>query len=114
MWRIPCTVKWPYLKNYLDHSAQTLDLSINVAIGPLVKISPKSDTKERGPNKILGDLTWNDPIVKYISFQGHQLATSLAKASVETTVITDSAVFAMMSRVNKVIIGTHTLMANGG
>ena len=39
---------------------------------------------------------------------------SLAKAGIETTVITDSAVFAIMSRVNKVIIGTHTVMANGG
>ena len=29
------------------------------------------------------------------------------------TVITDSAVFAMMSRVNKVIIGTHGIMADG-
>lgn len=28
--------------------------------------------------------------------------------------IPDSAIFAMMSRVNKVIIGTHTVMANGG
>ncbi|XP_077981117.1 translation initiation factor eIF2B subunit beta-like isoform X2 [Glandiceps talaboti] len=48
------------------------------------------------------------------SYQGQQLAASLAKSKIETTVITDSAVFAMMSRVNKVIIGTHTVMANGG
>ena len=39
---------------------------------------------------------------------------SLAKSGIETTVINDSAVFAIMSRVNKVIIGTHTVMANGG
>ncbi|XP_071952394.1 translation initiation factor eIF2B subunit beta-like [Antedon mediterranea] len=48
------------------------------------------------------------------SYQGQELAVNLAKAGIETTVITDSAVFAMMSRVNKVIIGTHTVMANGG
>ncbi|XP_070563859.1 translation initiation factor eIF2B subunit beta-like [Ptychodera flava] len=48
------------------------------------------------------------------SYQGQQLAANLAKAKIETTVITDSAVFAMMSRVNKVIIGTHAVMANGG
>ncbi|XP_072019569.1 translation initiation factor eIF2B subunit beta-like isoform X2 [Amphiura filiformis] len=48
------------------------------------------------------------------SYQGQQLAVTLAKANIETTVITDSAVFAMMSRVNKVIIGTHTVMASGG
>ncbi|OWF40818.1 translation initiation factor eIF-2B subunit beta-like [Mizuhopecten yessoensis] len=47
-------------------------------------------------------------------YQGQELAVSLAKAGIETTVINDSAVFAIMSRVNKVIIGTHTVMANGG
>lgn len=46
--------------------------------------------------------------------RGHILATALAKAKIETTVIPDSAVFAMMSRVNKVIIGTHAVLANGG
>jgi len=47
-------------------------------------------------------------------FHGHELAASLSQSKIETTVIPDSAVFAMMSRVNKVIIGTHTVMANGG
>ncbi|XP_064617122.1 translation initiation factor eIF2B subunit beta-like isoform X3 [Liolophura sinensis] len=47
-------------------------------------------------------------------FHGQELAVSLAKHGIETTVINDSAVFAVMSRVNKVIIGTHTVMANGG
>ena len=36
------------------------------------------------------------------SFLGQSLAVSLAEAKIPTTVITDSAVFAMMSRVNKV------------
>ena len=47
-------------------------------------------------------------------YQGQQLAASLAKAHIETTLITDSAIFAMMSRVNKVIVGTHAILANGG
>ncbi|XP_052274770.1 translation initiation factor eIF-2B subunit beta-like isoform X2 [Dreissena polymorpha] len=47
-------------------------------------------------------------------YHGQELAVSLAKAGIETTVINDSAVFAIMSRVNKVIMGTHTVMANGG
>ena len=46
--------------------------------------------------------------------QGHELAKNLAKAKIQTTLITDTAIFAMMSRVNKVIIGTHTVLANGG
>ena len=37
-------------------------------------------------------------------FSGHQMATNLAKAKINTTVITDSAIFAMMARVNKVWI----------
>ena len=42
------------------------------------------------------------------------LAKNLAVAGIETTVIPDSAVFAMMSTINKVIVGTHSVMANGG
>ena len=45
--------------------------------------------------------------------QGHELAKSLAESNIETIVIPDSAVFAIMSRVNKVIIGTHAVMADG-
>lgn len=42
------------------------------------------------------------------------MAVNLAKAKIKTTLISDVAIFAMMSRVNKVIIGTHTVMADGG
>lgn len=34
--------------------------------------------------------------------QGHEMAVNLAKAGIETTVMTDAAIFAVMSRVNKV------------
>ena len=47
-------------------------------------------------------------------YHGHEFAKVLAMHKIETTVITDSAVFAMMSRVNKVIVGTHSVLANGG
>ncbi|KAI5094497.1 translation initiation factor eIF-2B subunit beta [Silurus meridionalis] len=46
--------------------------------------------------------------------QGHEMATSLSRDGIETTVIPDAAIFAIMSRVNKVIIGTQTVLANGG
>ncbi|RZF45017.1 hypothetical protein LSTR_LSTR001978 [Laodelphax striatellus] len=45
---------------------------------------------------------------------GSDMAASLSESNIETTLIPDSAVFAIMSRVNKVIIGTQTVMANGG
>ena len=42
------------------------------------------------------------------------MAASLAEAEIPTTVINDSAIFAMMVRVNKVILPCHAVMANGG
>ncbi|XP_031656773.1 translation initiation factor eIF-2B subunit beta-like isoform X1 [Oncorhynchus kisutch] len=42
------------------------------------------------------------------------LLPGLSKVGIETTVIADAAIFAVMSRVNKVIIGTQTVLANGG
>eukprot|EP00658_Telonema_sp_P-2_P024698 TRINITY_DN19932_c0_g1_i3.p1 TRINITY_DN19932_c0_g1~~TRINITY_DN19932_c0_g1_i3.p1 ORF type:complete len:364 (+),score=70.89 TRINITY_DN19932_c0_g1_i3:240-1331(+) len=47
-------------------------------------------------------------------YQGHRLAVELAKTGCKATVVTDAAVFALMSRVNKVILGAHAVMANGG
>ncbi len=41
------------------------------------------------------------------SFSGQKLALSLSEAGIDTTVINDSAVFAVMSRVNKVLLGAH-------
>ncbi|XP_051880459.1 translation initiation factor eIF-2B subunit beta [Pristis pectinata] len=46
--------------------------------------------------------------------QGHEMSVALSAVGIETTVITDAAIFAVMSRVNKVIIGTKTILANGG
>lgn len=42
------------------------------------------------------------------------MAVNLGLIKIQTTIIADTAVFAIMSRVNKVIIGTHTVLANGG
>eukprot|EP00842_Homolaphlyctis_polyrhiza_P004044 jgi/Hompol1/4640/HPOL_001820-RA len=47
-------------------------------------------------------------------YSGHELAASLSTAGIDTTLITDSAIFAIMSRVNKVILGAHAVTANGG
>ncbi|WIA19964.1 hypothetical protein OEZ85_005842 [Tetradesmus obliquus] len=47
-------------------------------------------------------------------FDGHTMARQLADAKVQTTLIADSAVFAMMARANKVLVGAHAVLANGG
>lgn len=49
-----------------------------------------------------------------MTLKGQKLAAELAQAGISTTLIPDTAVFAMMSRVNQVVIGTHSVMANGG
>lgn len=37
-----------------------------------------------------------------LTLQGHEMAVNLSKEGIETTVMTDAAIFAVMSRVNKV------------
>jgi translation initiation factor eIF-2B subunit beta len=42
------------------------------------------------------------------------LAQSLAKSGIETVLVPDSSIYALMPRVNKVIVGAHAVLANGG
>lgn len=42
------------------------------------------------------------------------MAKSLSSMGVSTFLIPDSSIYGIMSRVNKVIIGAHAIMANGG
>lgn len=48
------------------------------------------------------------------SYSGREMAGLLAKEGIECTIISDASIFAIMSRVNKVIVGTHAVMADGG
>lgn len=45
---------------------------------------------------------------------GHTLARNLAESDIQTVLFPDAAIAALMPRMNKVIIGTHGVMANGG
>ena len=47
-------------------------------------------------------------------FTGHETAQELAKQGIKTSLVPDAAVFAVMSRVDKVIITAHGVMATGG
>jgi hypothetical protein len=48
------------------------------------------------------------------SLNGQQMAHSLASSGLDVTLIPDSAVFAMMARVNKVVVPAAAVVANGG
>lgn len=42
------------------------------------------------------------------------MSKSLASTGISTFLVPDSSIYAIMSRVNKVIIGAHAILANGG
>ena len=42
------------------------------------------------------------------------MAKSLSASGISTFLVPDSSIYAIMSRVNKVIIGAHAILANGG
>lgn len=44
----------------------------------------------------------------------HKAAKKLAEANIETVIIPDSTIYAVMSRVGKVLIGARAVFANGG
>uniref|UniRef100_A0A023GKQ4 Translation initiation factor eIF2B subunit beta n=1 Tax=Amblyomma triste TaxID=251400 RepID=A0A023GKQ4_AMBTT len=46
--------------------------------------------------------------------EGLQLAESLARVGIATTLVPDSAILALMPRVSKVILGTDSVLADGG
>lgn len=48
------------------------------------------------------------------TLQGHAMAAELAGAGIRTTAIADAAIYAMMARVNKVVISAHAILADGG
>lgn len=47
-------------------------------------------------------------------YGGHDMAGSLSSAGISTFLVPDSSIYALMSRVNKVILGAHAILANGG
>ncbi|KAF7970213.1 hypothetical protein HWV62_8451 [Athelia sp. TMB] len=48
------------------------------------------------------------------SYAGHKMAQSLSSSGISTFLVPDSSIYALMSRVNKVILGAHAILANGG
>jgi translation initiation factor eIF-2B subunit beta len=49
-----------------------------------------------------------------LSYGGHDMARSLSSSGISTFLVPDSSVYALMSRVSKVILGAHAILTNGG
>jgi translation initiation factor eIF-2B subunit beta len=47
-------------------------------------------------------------------YTGHETAKKLHAEGINCKLVSDSSVFALMSGIDKVIISTHAVMANGG
>lgn len=45
---------------------------------------------------------------------GHKMAQSLSAHGIQTLLVPDNAIFAVMPRVTKVVLGAHSVLANGG
>ena len=48
------------------------------------------------------------------SFLGHAMANSLASSSIPVLLVPDSSLHALMPRITKLLLGAHTVLANGG
>ncbi|KAG8902859.1 GCD complex subunit gcd7 [Tulasnella sp. 403] len=48
------------------------------------------------------------------SYSGCEMAQSLASVGISTVLVPDSCIYSLMSRVNKVMLGAHAVLANGG
>ncbi|KAJ6502301.1 eukaryotic translation initiation factor 2B subunit 2 [Mycena sanguinolenta] len=48
------------------------------------------------------------------SYGGRDMAQTLSAAGISTFLVPDSSLYGLMSRVNKVILGAHAILANGG
>ncbi|KAJ1552953.1 GCD complex subunit gcd7, partial [Cladochytrium tenue] len=64
-------------------------------------------------NEIIMTLGHSDGVERFL-VEAAKLRKFQVIAGIDTTLVTDSAIFAVMSRVNKVILGTHAVLANGG
>ncbi|GJE96453.1 eukaryotic translation initiation factor 2B beta subunit [Phanerochaete sordida] len=48
------------------------------------------------------------------SYSGHTMAKALSAAGISTFLVPDSSIYALMSRVTKVVLGAHAILATGG
>jgi translation initiation factor eIF-2B subunit beta len=59
-------------------------------------------------------LTSAHALLTSFSYGGHDMARSLSSSGISTFLVPDSSIYALMSRVSKVILGAHAILTNGG
>lgn len=48
------------------------------------------------------------------NYSGHTLARALSSAGISTLLVPDSSTFTLMPRISKILLGAHSILANGG
>ncbi|KAG4304883.1 hypothetical protein PORY_001558 [Pneumocystis oryctolagi] len=101
-------------KTHIDISVQALDyihsneIIMTHGASKTIEVFLRAAAKKRKFTVILTESFPNN------HSSSHESIISLANAGIDAVLIPDAAVFALMSRVNKVILGAHTVFANGG
>lgn len=91
----------------IDQHIHANEVILTVGMSQSVKFFLESALKKNINFKVI--VTEHSP-----SKDGQTMAEELGKLGLETTLISDAAMFSVMSRVNKVIVGAHAILANGG
>ncbi|KAG5440515.1 hypothetical protein PCK2_000449, partial [Pneumocystis canis] len=94
-------------KTHTDISAQALD-HIHSNASKTIEAFLRAAARKRKFTVILAESFPNN------QKSSHESITALANTEIDVILIPDAAVFAIMSRVNKVILDAHTVFANGG
>lgn len=83
-----------------------LTYSQSHAVGAFLRKANSADGSSRNINVMVCET--------FPSLLGQQFALDLAHSNIKTTLIHDAAAFTVMPRCNKVVIGCHAVLANGG
>ena len=83
------------------NSETILTMGSNMEVEAFLKLARKGEKKHHARNfhVIVAETA--------PSYEGHKMAVTLSEMGISTTLVNDSAIFAVMSRVNKVILGAH-------
>ena len=90
----------------IDGSEIVLTYSQSHAVGAFLREANSENGASRNLNVMVCET--------FPSLLGQQFALDLAHSNIQTTLIHDAAAFTVMPRCNKVVIGCHAVLANGG
>ena len=95
-----------YGKKYINYGEVVLTYSQSHAVSAFLQNANRDNFHTRNISVIVCET--------FPSLLGQQFALELAQQNIKTTLIHDAAAFTVMPRCNKVVIGCHAVLANGG